>query len=62
MVRAIEPYFLSPFGDPEKTILRAIEMLVAAGRLYRGAKLVVISDVLSGSNQRFESIQLRTIE
>lgn len=62
MVRAIEPYYLAPFGDPEKTILRAIEMLIAAGRLYRGAKLVVISDVLSGSNQRFESIQLRTIE
>ena len=62
MVRAIEPYLLQPFGDPEKTIARAVEMLQAAGRIKRGDKLVIISDVLTGTNRRIESIQLRTVE
>jgi len=62
MVRSIEPYFLEALGDPEKTIGRAVEMLCQLGRLKQGDKLVIISDVLTQSNRRIESIQLRTVE
>jgi pyruvate kinase len=62
MVRSIEPFFLPSFGDPEKTIGRAIEALLHIGRIKQGDKLVIISDVLTQSNRRIESIQLRTVE
>lgn len=62
MVRSIEPYYLASFGDPEKTINRAIESLTKLGRIKTGDKLVIISDVLTQSNRRIESIQLRTVE
>ncbi len=62
MVRAIEPHFLDALGDPEKTIGRAIDMLLRVGRIKPGDKLVIISDVLTQSNRRIESIQLRTVE
>ncbi|MBI2515594.1 MAG: pyruvate kinase [Opitutae bacterium] len=62
MVRSIEPYYLASFGDPEKTINRAIESLQKLGRIKAGDKLVIISDVLTQSNRRIESIQLRTVE
>jgi pyruvate kinase len=62
IVRAIEPHFLDALGDPEKTIGRAIDMLLRVGRIKPGDKLVIISDVLTQSNRRIESIQLRTIE
>lgn len=62
MVRSIEPYYLPSFGDPEKTINRAIDSLQKLGRIKAGDKLVIISDVLTQSNRRIESIQLRTVE
>ena len=62
MVRSIEPYFLPSFGDPEKTIGRALDTLLKVGRIKPGDKLVIISDVLTQSNRRIESIQLRTVE
>jgi len=62
IVRSIEPFLLTPFGDPEKTIVRAVEMLLKVGRIHPGDKLVIISDVLTQSNRRIESIQLRTVE
>jgi len=62
IVRSVEPYFLSPFGDPEKTIGRAIAILLKVGRIKKGDKLVIISDLFTPSNTRFDSIQLRTVE
>lgn len=62
MVRSIEPFFLASFGDPEKTIGRALDSLSHLGRIRKGDKLVIISDVLTQSNKRIESIQLRTVE
>ncbi|HEY4301938.1 MAG TPA: pyruvate kinase [Candidatus Didemnitutus sp.] len=62
IVRSIEPFFLSPFGDPEKTITRATAALLKIGQINVGDKLVIISDVLTESNKRIESIQLRTVE
>ncbi len=61
LVRAIEPFLVPALGDPEKTIARATEMLVQAGRIASGEKLVIISDVPTNSDQRVESIQLRTV-
>jgi pyruvate kinase len=62
IVRSVEPYLLQPFGDPEKTIGRAIAVLLKAGRVKAGDKIVIISDLYTPSNQRFDSIQLRTVE
>lgn len=60
MVRSVEPMLLTPFGDPEKTLERAIGMLKKQGRLRLGDKLVIVSDVQS-RDRRIDSIQLRTV-
>ena len=62
MVRAVEPYYLFPFGDPEKNIVRAIDSLTHQGRLKKGDKIVVVSDLMTMQNRRIDSIQLRTVE
>ncbi len=61
MVRSVEPYLIGPFGDPEQTLTRAIEMLRDAGRIMLGDKLVIISDVLASNGDRVDSIQMRTV-
>jgi pyruvate kinase len=61
MVRSVEPFLLGPFGDPEKTLERAVQLLVQQGRLHVGDKLVIVSDVQTTS-RRINSIQLRTVE
>src|SRR5438105_5349490 len=61
IVRSVEPYLIGAFGDPEKTLTRALDMLQAAGRIKTGDKLVIISDVLTTHNERVDSIQLRTV-
>ncbi len=61
IVRSVEPYFIGPFGDPEKTLSRAIDMLRDAGRIKVRDKLVIISDVLAENDERVDSIQLRTV-
>jgi pyruvate kinase len=62
MVRSVEPFLLQPFGDPEKTLERAVASLRHLGRLRTGDKLVVVSDVMTNTNVRIDSIQLRTVE
>lgn len=61
LVRSVEPFLLQPFGDPEKTITRALESLQKQGRIKTGDKLVIVSDVMTSANQRIDSIQLRTV-
>lgn len=61
IVRSVEPYYIGPFGDPEKTLSRAIDMLRDAGRVKTGDKLVIISDVLTSNDERVDSIQMRTV-
>jgi pyruvate kinase len=61
IVRAVEPYYIGAFGDPEKTLTRALDMLRDAGRVMAGDKLVIISDVLSEKGDRVDSIQMRTV-
>ena len=61
IVRAVEPYYIGTFGDPEKTLTRALQMLLEAGRVLTGDKLVIISDVLAENGTRVDSIQMRTV-
>jgi pyruvate kinase len=61
MVRSVEPYLLVPFTTPEGTIERAITSLIKQGRVLEGDKLVIVSDVQTGT-RRVDSIQLRTVE
>lgn len=62
IVRGVEPYLLHPFGDPEKTLERAVSALRKLGRLNAGDKIVIVSDITTETNQRVDSIQLRTVE
>jgi pyruvate kinase len=61
MVRSVEPFLLTPFGDPEATIERATASLLKLGRIAPGDKLVIVSDV-QAKDRRIDSIQLRTVE
>ncbi|AOS43499.1 Pyruvate kinase [Lacunisphaera limnophila] len=61
IVRSVEPYLIGPFGDPEKTLTRALDMLRDAGRVKAGDKLVIISDVLAENGDRVDSIQMRSV-
>jgi pyruvate kinase len=62
MVRAVEPYLLEAFGEPERTIGRAVATLRAAGRVKTGDKLVIVSDLITSEDRRIDSIQLRTVD
>jgi pyruvate kinase len=61
MVRSVEPFLLSPFGDPEATIERATASLLKLGRITPGDKLIIVSDVQT-KDRRIDSIQLRSVE
>ncbi len=61
LVRSVEPFLLTPFGDPEETIERATAALVKIGRIRTGDKLIIVSDV-QAKGRRIDSIQLRTVE
>jgi pyruvate kinase len=61
MVRAVEPFLLTPFADPEATIERATLSLLKLGRIRPGDKLIIVSDVQT-KDRRIDSIQLRTVE
>ena len=60
MVRAVEPFLLTPFADPEATIERATLSLLKLGRIRPGDKLIIVSDV-QAKDRRIDSIQLRTV-
>ncbi|MBX3736573.1 MAG: pyruvate kinase [Candidatus Didemnitutus sp.] len=62
IVRGVEPYILHPFGDPERTLERAVSALRKLGRLRAGDKIVIVSDITTETHQRVDSIQLRTVE
>ena len=61
MVRSVEPYLLTDFGDPEATIERATASLLAQGRIHPGDRLIIVSDV-QAKDRRIDSIQLRTVQ
>ena len=61
MVRSVEPFLLTPFGDPEATIERATSSLLKLGRIHEGDRLIIVSDV-QAKDRRIDSIQLRTVQ
>jgi pyruvate kinase len=60
MVRAVEPFLLTPFSDPESTIERATTALLRLGRIREGDKLIIVSDI-QAKDRRIDSIQLREV-
>ena len=61
MVRSVEPFMLTPFGEPKATIERATASLLKLGRISLGDKLIIVSDVQT-KDRRIDSIQLRTVQ
>ena len=61
MVRAVEPFLLPSFGDPETTIELATATLLQLGRIEPGDKLIIVSHV-QAKDRRIDSIQLRSVE
>ncbi|HEU5078139.1 MAG TPA: pyruvate kinase [Opitutaceae bacterium] len=60
LLRAVEG-FLMPFqSDPDETITHAINVLLSSGRLRKGDKLIIVTDILS-EDRLIDSVQLRTI-
>jgi len=61
LLRGVEPIFTTFGSDPENTVQKAIQMLVRAGHVVSGDKVVVVSDILA-SDRLINSIQLRNVE
>lgn len=60
VLRAVEP-FLMPFAsEPNDTIENAVSVLIRAGRLKRGDKLIIATDILA-QDRIVDSVQLRTV-
>ena len=60
IMRSVEPFFLELQSDPNKTIEDAIALLLKAGRVAIGDKLIVATDILS-DDRLVDSVQLRTV-
>ncbi|MBW8781941.1 MAG: pyruvate kinase [Verrucomicrobia bacterium] len=60
LLRSVEPFFLPLDSDPNDTIEHAIALLVKAGRVHPGDKLIVATDLLT-RDRLVDSVQLRTV-
>ncbi len=61
LLRGVEPIYTTFGSDPENTVQTAIKMLLQAGHVKSGDKVVVVSDILA-SDRLINSIQLRNVE
>ena len=61
LLRAVEGYLMQFAADPDSTIKNAIAHLVRSGRISRGDKLVVVTDIVS-EDRLIDSVQLRTAQ
>jgi pyruvate kinase len=59
-LRGVEPYLMAFSADPDVTIESALQHLRHLGRIAAGAKLIVVTDILS-QDRLVDSIQLRTV-
>jgi pyruvate kinase len=59
-LRGVEPYLMAFSADPDVTIESALQQLRHLGRIAAGAKLIVVTDILS-QDRLVDSIQLRTV-
>jgi pyruvate kinase len=60
ILRAVEPYMMTLESDPNDTIEKAITILVRAGRMRVGDRLIVVTDILS-HDRLVDSIQIRPV-
>src|SRR5690606_37754322 len=60
IMRSVDPYLMELLRDPNDTIENAISLLLAAGRVRPGDKLIVATDILS-HDRLVDSVQLRTV-
>ncbi|HXA15114.1 MAG TPA: pyruvate kinase [Opitutaceae bacterium] len=61
LLRAVEP-FLMPFAaEPNDTIENALAVLTRLGRIKRGDKIIIATDILA-QDRIVDSVQLRTVQ
>ena len=60
LLRAVNPYVMPLTSDPNDTIENAIRLLKREGLVEAGAKLIVVTDILS-HDRLVDSVQLRTV-
>ncbi len=60
ILRAVEPHMMTLESDPNDTIEKAITILVRAGRMRVGDRLIVVTDILS-HDRLVDSIQIRPV-
>ncbi len=58
---AVRPFLIDFSADPSETVRRSLAVLLAQGLVEPGAKLVTVTDILSG-NEKLSSVQLRVVE
>ncbi len=61
LLRAVEPFYVPLGSNPAETIPQTLVMLRDLGRVSRGDKLVIVSDILI-KEERIDSVQLRTVQ
>lgn len=60
LLRAVYPYVMPLTSDPNDTIENAMRLLQREGLVEAGAKLIVVTDILS-HDRLVDSVQLRTV-
>ncbi len=60
LLRSVEPFILPLDSEPNDTIEYAISVLVKAGRVQVGDKLIIATDILT-ADRLVDSVQLRTV-
>lgn len=60
LLRAVEGFHMALLSNPDETIMRAIDVLVSNGRVRKGDKLIIVTDILS-EDRLVDSVQLRTV-
>ena len=61
LLRAVEPFLMSFASEPNDTIESAIALLTRSGRIKRGDKIIIATDILA-QDRIVDSVQLRTVQ
>jgi pyruvate kinase len=60
LLRSVEPFLMPLASDPDVTIENAISLLLRAGRVSLGDKLIIATDIVA-QDRLVDSVQLRTV-
>ena len=60
LLRAVDPFVMPFAAEPDTTIENAIGLLLRAGRIAPGDKLIIATDIVS-QDRLVDSVQLRTV-